>query len=45
MTMMLLDTNTWIEAHAVCLGLPLVTANTREVMRVENVELDNWVSA
>ena len=34
----------WIAAHAVCLGLPLVTANTREFMRVENLELDNWVS-
>ena len=33
----------WIAAHAVCLGLPLVTANTREFMRVENLELDNWV--
>ena len=35
----------WIAAHAVCLGLPLVTANTHEFMRVENLELDNWVSA
>ena len=35
----------WIAAHAVCLALPLVTANTREFMRVENLELDNWMSA
>ena len=34
----------WIAAHAVCLGLPLVTANTPEFMRVEDLELDNWVS-
>ena len=34
----------WIAAHAVCLGLPLVTANTSEFMRVENLEIDNWVS-
>ena len=34
----------WIAAHAVCLDLPLVTADTSEFMRVENLEIDNWVS-
>lgn len=33
----------WIGAHAVCLGLPLVTANTREFRRVDKLVLDNWM--
>lgn len=35
----------WIAAHAVHLGLPLITADTREFIGVENLELENWVSA
>lgn len=34
----------WIAAQAVYLGLPLVTANTREFSRVEDLVLDNWAN-
>lgn len=34
----------WIAAHAVYLGLPLVTANTREFSRVEGLVPDNWAN-
>lgn len=35
--------DTLIAAHAVSLGLTLVTNNIREFERVPNLELDNWV--
>ena len=35
--------DTLIAAHAVSLGLKLVTNNVREFERVPNLELDNWV--
>jgi tRNA(fMet)-specific endonuclease VapC len=31
-----------IAAHARCLGLTLVTNNTREFGRVQNLEIENW---
>lgn len=33
----------WIAAHAVTLGLPLVTNNTREFERVAGLRIENWV--
>ena len=33
----------WIAAHAVTLGLTLVTNNTREFERVSGLGIENWV--
>lgn len=33
-----------IAAHALALGATLVTANTREFSRIENLSLENWLS-
>ena len=33
----------WIAAHAVTLGLTLVTNNTREFKRVAGLSIENWV--
>ncbi len=33
----------WIAAHALSLGLTLVTNNEREFQRVSGLRLDNWV--
>lgn len=33
----------WIAAHALTLGLTIVTNNTREFSRVENLNIENWV--
>jgi tRNA(fMet)-specific endonuclease VapC len=33
-----------IAAHALALGATLVTANTREFIRIENLSLENWLS-
>lgn len=35
--------DTLIAAHAISLGVTLVTNNVREFARVPNLELDNWV--
>jgi len=35
----------WIAAHAVALGLPLVTNNTREFERVPDLTIQNWMTA
>ncbi len=37
--------DTLIAAHAISLGVTLVTNNTREFARVPDLELDNWVDA
>lgn len=37
--------DTLIAAHAVSLGVTLVTNNTREFVRVPDLKLDNWVDA
>jgi tRNA(fMet)-specific endonuclease VapC len=34
----------WIAAHALALGLTLVTNNTREFARVSGLKLENWVN-
>jgi tRNA(fMet)-specific endonuclease VapC len=34
----------WIAAHALTLGLTLVTNNTREFKRVSGLKLENWVA-
>jgi tRNA(fMet)-specific endonuclease VapC len=34
----------WIAAHALSLGVTLVSNNTREFERVPKLKLDNWVS-
>jgi tRNA(fMet)-specific endonuclease VapC len=34
----------WIAAHALDLGVTLVSNNTREFERVPKLKLDNWVS-
>lgn len=36
--------DTLIAAHAQSLGLTLVTNNTREFSRVENLSLEDWVN-
>ncbi len=33
----------WIAAHARCLGLVLVTHNTREFSRVERLQVEDWL--
>ncbi len=33
----------WIAAHALTLGLTLVTNNTKEFSRVANLSIENWV--
>lgn len=33
----------WIAAHALTLGLTIVTNNTKEFSRVENLSIENWV--
>ena len=33
----------WIAAHALTLGLTVVTNNTKEFSRVENLAIENWV--
>jgi len=33
----------WIAAHALALGVVLVTNNSREFLRVPGLEVDNWV--
>ena len=35
--------DTWIAAHALALGLPLVTNNSREFSRVPELIVDNWL--
>jgi tRNA(fMet)-specific endonuclease VapC len=35
----------FIAAHARCLGLTLVTNNTREFRRVRNLALENWATS
>lgn len=35
--------NLFIAAHAVSMGVTLVTNNTKEFERVENLKLENWV--
>jgi len=35
----------FIAAHARCLGLKLVTNNTREFGRVEGLDIENWTEA
>lgn len=35
----------FIAAHALALGVPLVTNNTREFMRVPGLKVENWVVA
>jgi tRNA(fMet)-specific endonuclease VapC len=35
----------WIAAHALSLGVTLVTNNTREFKRVKGLKVDNWVAA
>lgn len=34
----------WIAAHALALGMTLVTNNTREFARVEGLKLENWAA-
>jgi tRNA(fMet)-specific endonuclease VapC len=34
----------FIAAHARCLGLTLVTNNTREFQRVRNLAIENWAT-
>lgn len=36
--------DTWIAAHAVSLGLTLITNNHREFSRVPELHTDNWLS-
>ncbi len=33
----------WIAAHALTLGLTIITNNTNEFCRVENLRVENWV--
>lgn len=35
--------DTWIAAHSLALGLPLVTNNVREFSRVPDLIVDNWL--
>ena len=35
--------DTWIAAHSLALGLPLVTNNTREFSRVPELVVENWL--
>ena len=35
----------WIAAHALALGLTLVTNNTREFKRVSGLKLENWATS
>jgi tRNA(fMet)-specific endonuclease VapC len=37
--------DTFIAAHALQLGIPLVTNNEREFSRVPGLRIENWVSA
>lgn len=37
--------DTWIAAHALALGLPLVTNNAREFSRVPDLAVDNWLQS
>ncbi|MDD5332240.1 MAG: type II toxin-antitoxin system VapC family toxin [Rhodoferax sp.] len=34
----------WIAAHALALGMTLVTNNTREFARVDGLKLENWAA-
>jgi len=34
----------WIAAHAIALGVTLVTNNTKEFSRVDGLSFENWVS-
>ncbi|WP_372423237.1 PIN domain-containing protein [Salinarimonas chemoclinalis] len=34
----------WIAAHALSLGLTLVTANMREFMRVDRLVVEDWTA-
>ena len=34
--------DTMIAAHALCLGIPLVTNNTAEFSRVPGLQLEDW---
>ena len=36
--------DTMIAAHALCLGLILVTNNTREFSRVQGLRVENWIA-
>ncbi len=36
--------DTLIAAHAVCLGIPLVTDNASEFSRVAGLKMDNWAA-
>jgi len=33
----------WIAAHAICLGLTLVTNNEREFRRIPGLKIENWI--
>ena len=33
----------WIAAHAICLGLTLVTNNEREFRRIPGLKTENWI--
>jgi tRNA(fMet)-specific endonuclease VapC len=37
------NNNLWIAAHALSLGVPLVSSNLREFERVPGLKLQNWV--
>ena len=37
------NTDLWIAAHALALGVPLVSNNLREFERVPGLKLENWV--
>ena len=34
--------DTMIAAHAICLGIPLVTNNTAEFLRVPGLQVEDW---
>ncbi len=38
------NNDTWIAAHALAIGAPLITNNTAEFSRVPNLAIDNWMS-
>jgi len=37
------NNDTWIAAHALAIGAPLITNNTAEFSRVPNLAIDNWM--
>jgi tRNA(fMet)-specific endonuclease VapC len=37
------NSDLWIAAHALALGVPLVSNNLREFERVPGLKLENWV--